>query len=71
MELESRKYHHATQNRKLYRLVSLDFFQKKSTFPLCFHFTNTRINFETHKLLLQSCSSKLKAAHKVQKIFSS
>ena len=39
MALESRKYHHSTQNRELYRTVSLDFFRKKSTFPLCFHFT--------------------------------
>ena len=42
MALESRKYHHATQNRELYRPVSLDFFRKKSTFPLCFHFTSIR-----------------------------
>ena len=41
MALESRKYHHSTQNRELYQTVSLDFFRKKSTFPLCFHFTNT------------------------------
>ena len=39
MALESRKYHHSTQNQKKHRTISLDFFRKKSTFPLCFHFT--------------------------------
>ena len=41
MALESRKYHHSTQNQKLHRTVFLDFFRKKLTFPLWFHFTNT------------------------------
>ena len=40
MALESRKYHHSTQNKKLHRTVVLDFFRKKLTFSLCFHFTN-------------------------------
>ena len=40
MALESRKYHHSTQNQKLHRTVVSDFFRKKSPFPLCFHFTN-------------------------------
>ena len=39
MVLESRKYHPSTQNQKLHRTVSLDFFRKKSTFQLSFHFT--------------------------------
>ena len=33
---------HSTQNQKLHRTVPLDFFQKKSTFPLCFNFTNSK-----------------------------
>ena len=40
---ESRKYHDSTQNQKFYRTVSLDFFRKKLTFPLCFYF-NTLIS---------------------------
>ena len=42
MAPDSRKYHHSTQNQKLHRTVPLDFFQKKSTFPLCFNFTNSK-----------------------------
>ena len=41
MALESRNYNHSTHNQKLHQTVSLDFFRKKSTFPLCFHFTNS------------------------------
>ena len=37
--LESRKYHHSTQNQKFYPIVSLDFFRKKLNFPLCFYCT--------------------------------
>ena len=40
MAPESRKYHHSTQNQKLHQTVFSDFFRKKLTFPLCFHFTN-------------------------------
>ena len=40
MALEGRKYHQSSQNRKLHRTVSLDFFRKKLPFPLCIHFTN-------------------------------
>ena len=36
MVLESRRYY---ENWELYPTVSSDFFLKKSTFPLCFHFT--------------------------------
>ena len=39
MALESRKYHDSTQNQKLDRILTLDFFRKKLTIPLCFHFT--------------------------------
>ena len=42
MALESRKYHHSTQNRVLNCFVR---FRKKSTFPLCFHFTNKKTGF--------------------------
>ena len=39
MALESRKKHHSTQNKKTSSNCILRFFRKKSTFPLCFHFT--------------------------------
>ena len=39
MALDSRKYHHSTQNQKIHRTVSLIFFSKKSNSQLCFHFT--------------------------------
>ena len=48
MALESQKYHHSTQNQKLHRTVSLDFFRKNLTFPLCFHFI---INLNLKKVL--------------------
>ena len=39
MAPESRKLHYSTQNQKLHQTVFSDFFRKKLTFPLCFHFT--------------------------------
>ena len=44
MALESQKYHHLTQNQKLHRIVSLDFFRTH-------HFTFIHTNIELVRFL--------------------